>query len=483
MRLRLEVAGRPETITLADRRLVVGRGSGCDIVVKDVGVSRRHLVLEPHAGKRLLVRDLGSVNGTAVNGQPITGPTLVDPDDVVEFGEASVRLVADGPTVGSLAHGASPLGPGAAPSTAAPTATARPASAPASPPAPDPSSVEQLRRSARRSSLLAGSAIVVLGAVGIVLAVDAVRGSEPVLSVEDIVEQVTPATVIVASDRGQGSGWVYDAERGLVVTNHHVIAGGREFLVGVDGEERPATLIGAAPCEDLAVLRVADTTGLETMELGDQDELRQGRTVIALGYPDTGSMRADLVATTGVVSIVRSSFEGGFDVPDYPNVVQTDAAINPGNSGGPLVDLQARLVGVNSAGRTLSDDGRIIQGQGFAVAVERVGEIVPDLVDGRSHGWTGALLDVVLDEGELVARGLPVADGLLLDGALPGSRAAAAGLDEVTALLVGIDDIAMDGSLPTYCAAVGDLRRGDTVTFVLVPVGADRPKRVTVGFE
>ena len=168
---------------------------------------------------------------------------------------------------------------------------------------------------------------------------------------------------------------------------------GTEMKVGIDGKLRKATVVGVAPCEDLAVLKVADNSGLRSMPLGSQSDLKEGQTVVAVGFPANASLSAQLTSTVGVVSVAKTQYkELALDVPTYTNVVQTDAAINPGNSGGPLVRVSdKRLVGVNSASRTESADARTIQGQGYAVGVDRVKEVVPELRAGRSMGWTGML--------------------------------------------------------------------------------------------
>lgn len=462
-------------VTVSGRSTVVGRDPGCDVVLSDARVSRRHLVLEAHDADRILVRDLGSANGTCVNGEPISGPTLVRSGDVIEVGDTKLTLDGIRPVDnghGSRSAGARTLGPLPAPAGSEAGAGA---------PRPEDSVIVRLRRSARRSTILASLALAIM-AVGVLVVLTGL-GPQRGTDTASIVEAVSPATVIVGTTDSLGSGWVYDAGDGLIVTNYHVVADGTEFTVGVDGEPRAASLVGTAPCEDLAVLRVEDTSGLRTMRLGAQDDLRLGETVVALGYPDTGTMHDNIVATTGVVSIVRTQLEGGFDVPDYPNIVQTDAAINPGNSGGPLVDLEGRLVGVNSVGRTTNDAGEIIQGQGFAIGVDRVKEVVPDLVEGRSHAWTGALIEVALTPSDLTQRGLPLAPGLIVEGAVPGTHAAAAGFESLSALLVGIDGAPMDGSIPSYCQVVGDLRSGDEATFTVVPAGQGTAVDVRVGFE
>src|SRR5439155_3754516 len=101
-----------------------------------------------------------------------------------------------------------------------------------------------------------------------------------------------------------GTGFVLDAGNGLVVTNFHVVNGGSSFSVGVNGNLRPARIAGAAPCDDLAVVQVADNSGMETFPLGSQGDLRQGEQVVAVGYPASVSIYDELSSTTGIVSCV-----------------------------------------------------------------------------------------------------------------------------------------------------------------------------------
>ena len=189
-------------------------------------------------------------------------------------------------------------------------------------------------------------------------------------SVAEIVDDARSSTVEVLASvdgelQGGGTGWVFDADAGVIVTNAHVINSGTTFEVALEDEEpRDAEILGVAPCDDLAVLRVDDTDGLRTLPLGDQESLELGDEIVALGFPGSASQEGNLTASSGVVSVGRTRFDlEGVDVPQYPNVIQTDTVINPGNSGGPLIDTRSRLVGVNSAGITLLN-GRAIQGQG-----------------------------------------------------------------------------------------------------------------------
>jgi putative serine protease PepD len=265
-----------------------------------------------------------------------------------------------------------------------------------------------------------------------------------------------------------------------VVTNAHVVNGGTSLLVGVDRNVAEATVVGVAPCEDLAVLRVRGVAGLRSLTLGDQSSLEQGETVVAVGYPANASAEASLTSTTGVVSIARTAYrEPALDVPRYSNVVQTDAAINPGNSGGPLVDLGARLVGVNSAARTLSEDGRVIQGQNYAIGVDRVKEIIAVLRAGRSIGWSGLGFDY-LSERDARDRH---AQGLVALGAVPGTSAHRAGLGDGSSLVVGVNGMPVGNSLAGYCDAVSGLRSGDRVTFSVLRPGSSRPHDVPLTLE
>jgi S1-C subfamily serine protease len=186
-------------------------------------------------------------------------------------------------------------------------------------------------------------------------------------------------------------------------------------------------------------------------------------------------VRDILIATEGIVSSVRSEFDiPAVDVPHFTNVVQTDAAINPGNSGGPLVDLQARLVGVNTAIQRRAG-GQIIEGQGFAIGVDRVKEIVPTLRGGRSIGWTGSSLlypGIDVNPGEL---GLPAGPGLIIDQVVPGTPAQEAGFGRTPALLTEIDGQPLGrGGIPAYCRLAGDRASGDTARFGVILPGGER---------
>lgn len=193
---------------------------------------------------------------------------------------------------------------------------------------------------------------------------------------------------------------------------------------------------------------------------GSQEEIQQGETVVAVGFPGTASSTPNLVATQGVVSVVRSRADAavGPGVVKLPNVVQTDAAINPGNSGGPLVSLRSRLVGVNTLTRQSAEN------QGYAIGVDRVQEVVGTLRTGKSIGWTGVSFIPLADPTS--GRG----EGLLLAGVVAGTAADRAGLGRSLELLRAVDGTSIEPTVAGYCSAISNRSSGEEVTFSVQPV-------------
>src|SRR5436190_200381 len=155
-------------------------------------------------------------------------------------------------------------------------------------------------RLTREAVIAAGVALAMAAAVLVLVLSGGEGGGE--LSVAALVRGAKPETVLIqaeAQGRGQGgSGWVLDARRGLVVTNFHVVNGGERFVVGVGDQPRQAELVAAAPCDDLAMLRVDDPSGLRPFPLGSQGDVSQGDPVLALGYPANASLEDKLTSTT-----------------------------------------------------------------------------------------------------------------------------------------------------------------------------------------
>ncbi len=176
---------------------------------------------------------------------------------------------------------------------------------------------------------------------------------------------------------GAGSGFVWDAA-GHVVTNHHVIDGASRVRVRLDsGAAIDAKVVGSAPDQDLAVVKLAETREiLRAIPIGRSVDLKVGQSVFAIGNP-FGLNRS---LTAGIISALDRRLPTSSN-REIAGVIQVDAAINPGNSGGPLLDSAGRLIGVTTA--ILSETGSFA-GVGFAVPVDVVNRIVPGLIrDGR----------------------------------------------------------------------------------------------------
>ncbi|MBH0192237.1 MAG: trypsin-like serine protease [Nitrospira sp.] len=181
---------------------------------------------------------------------------------------------------------------------------------------------------------------------------------------------------IMEVPQGSGSGFIW-SKQGYIVTNFHVIYGASSIKVTLaDRSEHQAKLVGADPDHDLAVLQIqASDRVLEPLAIGASHDLRVGQKVLAIGNP----FGLDHTLTTGVVSALGRTIKS-MSQRTIEGVIQTDAAINPGNSGGPLLDSAGRLIGVNT--QIVSPSGAYA-GIGFAVPVDMVNRIVPELI---KHG-------------------------------------------------------------------------------------------------
>ncbi|MBI5944853.1 MAG: trypsin-like peptidase domain-containing protein [Chloroflexi bacterium] len=205
-------------------------------------------------------------------------------------------------------------------------------------------------------------------------------------------ENVSPGTVAVITDQGQGSGFVYDAQ-GHVVTNYHVIEGATSVEIRFSsGFMSYGTVIGTDTDSDLAIVKVdAPAEEIHPLPLGDSDSLKVGQTVIAIGNPFglNGTM------TVGVISALGRTLDSIHETPDgrpftAGDIIQTDAAINPGNSGGPLFNTNGEVIGINRAIRTLSatDTGQPVNsGIGFAVSVNMVKRVAPVLIASGTYDY------------------------------------------------------------------------------------------------
>ena len=285
---------------------------------------------------------------------------------------------------------------------------------------------------------------------------------------------------IFSVPRGTGSGFIWD-DRGHVVTNFHVIQGASEATVRLaDGRDYKAALVGASPAHDIAVLRIG--VGFKRpppVPIGDSAGLRVGQKVFAIGNP----FGLDWTLTSGIVSALDRSLPGESGSIDH--LIQTDAAINPGNSGGPLLDSSGRLIGITTA---IYSPSGASAGIGFAVPVDTVNRVVPELI--RSGRYIRPALGIEVDEqlNERLKSMLGV-QGVVVLRVAPGSAAAAAGLQgaRVTRdggivpgdIIVEVAGRRVD-SVGRLLGRLDDFKVGETVQLTVLREGASREVAVTL---
>ncbi len=242
---------------------------------------------------------------------------------------------------------------------------------------------------------------------------------------ENTVDSVVKIETRTRTGGGEGSGWIWDID-GHIVTNYHVVDGATEITVRFfDGREYEAAVIGFNSEADLAVVKIDLVPGdaVQPAELGNSSELRVGQAAVALGNP----FGQDFSMTNGIVSAVGRLLPSGFSRFSIPSVIQTDAAINPGNSGGPLLDIDGRVIGINTQIRSESGSN---SGVGFAVPVDLAKRIVPNLIETGEHsysfiGITGIELNNAIRDGLNVDN---TQQGAYITSVSPGTPAQDAGL-------------------------------------------------------
>jgi S1-C subfamily serine protease len=265
--------------------------------------------------------------------------------------------------------------------------------------------------------------------------------------------------------QGTGSGFVWDRQ-GHVVTNFHVLAGDSFVVTLSDQSNWKATVVGVEPDKDLAVLRIsAPAEKLPPILVGTSKGLQVGQKVFAIGNP----FGLDETLTTGVVSALGRTIES-LRGRKIQNVIQTDAAINPGNSGGPLLDSAGRLIGVNTQ---IASPSGASAGIGFAVPVDTVNEVVPELI---AHGRIVRPRLGIVPASEGVTHQLGVS-GVLVLAVQNGTGAAKAGLrgterDRDGSFILGDIIVGVAGkdvaSYDDLVTALEKQKIGDTVPVKLV---------------
>lgn len=258
--------------------------------------------------------------------------------------------------------------------------------------------------------------------------------------------------------RSVGSGVIVDAAKGLVVTSAHVVENATEIGVTLgDGNEVTAKVVGSATDIDIAVLRIP-ANGLKTeLPVDDTDMPKVGDFVVAIGNPFG-------LGQTASLGIVSATGRSGLGIEGYEDFIQTDAAINPGSSGGALIDLNGRLVGINTA--ILSPSGANA-GIGFAIPMHMVKNSIDQIEQFGSV--SRARLGVAIEDltaAKAASRGISVNRGALITGIVPGTVAASAGL-KVGDVVTALDGHPIDGATGLR-NAVGLMRPQTSVMLTVV---------------
>jgi S1-C subfamily serine protease len=301
-------------------------------------------------------------------------------------------------------------------------------------------------------------------------------------SVADLAGRVGPAVVSISSRGGGrggvGSGFVID-NQGHIMTNNHVVQGTTSLLVTMaDGASLPATIVGTAPGNDLALIKIEPpASGLTVAKLGDSDAVVAGELAVAIGSPSG----LEQTVTSGIVSSTGRTYGGGGQQRPLRGLIQTDAAINPGNSGGPLFNGNGEVIGIN----TLKAPDT--QGIGFAVPINTAKRLLPQLraggrvsspylgISGRAlNAQVAQAVQTKATEGVVivsVVEGGPAATAGIRGGATTQGDSAGAGGDIITAIdgqpVRRVEDI----------GAILDTRKvGDTVDVSIVR--GDQPQTV-----
>ena len=300
---------------------------------------------------------------------------------------------------------------------------------------------------------------------------------------------------------GVGSGVIYD-NQGHILTNNHVIEGAQQLLVSLpDKRSFPAKLVGADPQTDLAVVQIQGDN-LPVAQLGDSRQLQVGDWVVAIG--NALALPGGPTVTQGVVSALgRTVQEPGANpagnravspvvVAPHPNaasqsagpflfdVVQTDAPINPGNSGGPLVDMQGRVIGIDTLVAGQAEPGVQAQGIGFAISIATAKPIADQLVQNGQvvHPFIG-IQYVPLNPALAARLGVQIQDGAVIGQVVPGSPAATAGLQPED-IITAIDGQSLQGE-SALAEAINGHKPGDTITLAVLRSQQQVSVRVTLG--
>jgi S1-C subfamily serine protease len=277
--------------------------------------------------------------------------------------------------------------------------------------------------------------------------------------------------------QGTGSGFIWDQD-GHIVTNFHVVQMGNRARVTLnDGSSYPAKIVGTAPDKDIAVLSItAPPAKLLPLPIGKSADLLVGQKVLAIGNP----FGLDQTLTTGVISGLGREIKSVTQRSIF-DVIQTDASINPGNSGGPLLDSAGRLIGINTA---IYSPSGANAGIGFAVPVDTVNSIVPQLIKYGKFTRPGLGINILSDQ---IAQQQKL-EGVVILGVTPGGAADQAGISgarqtpdgtELGDIIVKLGSIDVKKSSDLF-RALDSHKVGDEVEVTLDNRGQRRTVKVTL---
>lgn len=305
-------------------------------------------------------------------------------------------------------------------------------------------------------------------------------------TIAPLIEQVTDAVVNISAFRVRGnqvltprdrrirdsigSGVIIDAEKGFIVTNHHVVDDSWGWIVTLnDGRDFEAELIGSDVETDVALIQI-DADDLLALEMADSDTVRVGDFVVAIGSP----FGLRQTVTSGIVSALGRE---DFTTDTYQNFIQTDAAINPGNSGGPLMNFQGEIIGINTAIVGTSRGG---VGIGFAIPANMVQAITGQIIEFGSvnRGILGIKMDNINSTLKEVYE-LDSTNGVIVVEVLEGTMAEKAGV-QANDIIVAIDDESIKNS--NHLRNVIGLRRvGDQIGLNIIRDGKNIDLQATIG--
>ncbi len=270
---------------------------------------------------------------------------------------------------------------------------------------------------------------------------------------------------------GSGSG-VIISQDGYIVTNNHVIAEASDIEVALnDNRSYKAELVGTDPTTDLALLKIEEK-GLPTLVFMNSDEVKVGEWVMAVGNP----FNLNATVTAGIVSAKARNINILRDQFAIESFIQTDAAINPGNSGGALVDLEGRLIGINTA---IASPTGTYSGYGFAIPSNIVRKVVEDLVEFGTvqRGFIGAMIRTV-DNQLAQAKDLAVVQGVLIDSLVSGGAAEKAGI-KAGDVIVGVEGKTIH-TTSELLGMIGSHRPGDRLNIKVNRFGKEKEYQVTL---